>query len=81
MYFDPYARAGKRSGACSALRWQAATSTYRCGALTDTAEVTHKALPYALTFAHPVLHWILLRSAQRWIAAGKGCDCTIQTLP
>ncbi|MGE0349617.1 hypothetical protein [Hydrogenophaga sp.] len=60
----------KRVGACDALRWDEARSNYRCGALTDTATV----LGPRWRWAAPVLR----RLARRWIAAGVGCDATLQ---
>lgn len=60
----------KRLGACSALRWDAGLAVYRCGALTEPQVV----LPFALRWAAPVLR----RLARRWIAAGAGCDATLE---
>ena len=60
----------KRSGACDALRWDEASSVYRCGVLSDTASVLG-----------PRLAWLapaLRRLARRWIAAGVGCDATLE---
>jgi len=63
----------RRSGACSALRWDAAAKLYRCGAISAPETV----LPQRLRWAAP---W-LTRLARRWIAAGRGCDSTLQPLP
>ena len=54
-------------GACVALRWQAELQAYRC------AVVVHRwpALPRRLARALQAL-------AMRWIAAGSGCDCSLQ---
>jgi hypothetical protein len=68
---------GRRSGACSALRWQAAKLQYRCGAITQAQEVLRARLP---AFAHPavpLLGAMLARLARRWVAAGVGCDCDV----
>jgi hypothetical protein len=60
----------KRVGACDALRWDKALSVYRCGALTDAAGV----LGPRWRWAAPLLRTL----AHRWIAAGVGCDATLQ---
>ena len=61
----------KRSGACDALRWDDTLSMYRCGAVTDAADV----LGARWRWAAPVLQ----RLARRWIAAGTGCDASLQS--
>ncbi|MBX3611197.1 MAG: hypothetical protein KF871_15000 [Hydrogenophaga sp.] len=63
----------KRSGACDALRWDADARQYRCGALTDSAGVLGK----RWAFAAPLLR----RLARRWIAAGVGCDASVEVGP
>ena len=60
----------KRRGACDALRWDAALAVYRCGAITDAAGV----LGTRGRWAAP----LLTRLAHRWIAAGVGCDATLE---
>lgn len=60
----------KRSGACDALRWDAAQTLYRCGVLSDTEGV----LGPRWRWAAPLLR----RLAVRWIAAGVGCDASMQ---
>ena len=60
----------KRSGACDALRWDAAAGLYRCGVLSDTSGL----LGPRWRWAAPVLRWL----ARRWIAAGVGCDATME---
>lgn len=64
------ALSGQRSGACKALRWDDAQHLYRCGALTDPADV----LPVRWRW----LAGLLQRLARRWIAAGKGCDAALE---
>ena len=59
----------KRSGACDALRWDDGLSLYRCGAVTDAADVLGRRWAWAAP--------LLRRLARRWIAAGTGCDATI----
>ena len=71
----------KRSGACTALRWSDALAQYRCGALTEPEQIAKDTLPHGLTFAYPMILGILHQSAERWIAAGKGCDCSLETPP
>ncbi len=63
----------KRTGACAALRWHEAEARYRCGAVTEPAAV----LP---AWGRP-LAWALGRLAGRWIAAGSGCDSSIEPGP
>ena len=60
----------KRSGACDALRWDSAQRLYRCGVLSDTEGV----LGARWRWAAPLLR----RLAGRWIAAGVGCDASLQ---
>jgi hypothetical protein len=60
----------KRSGACDALRWDAVQTIYRCGVLTNTEGV----LGPRWRWAAPLLR----RLAVRWIAAGVGCDASLQ---
>lgn len=67
----------RRSGACQALRWDAAARQYRCGALTDTVAVLQMALPRGLRAVARPGAWLLSRLAGRWIAAGRGCDSSL----
>ncbi len=69
---------GTRHGACRALRWQAENSAYRCGAMTAPNEVAREALPLGLKWLSPLTAWALRRLAGRWIAAGQGCDSTLE---
>jgi hypothetical protein len=72
---------GRRTGACQALRWQADTAQYRCGAITVPVEVLNQRLPRGWQWLSPWLARMLLRWARRWVAAGQGCDCAVETLP
>lgn len=63
----------RRHGACVALRWDDDQARYVCGALSTPAEV----LPVWLRTLAP----LLTRAAPRWIAAGRGCDAALETLP
>lgn len=74
---------GRRTGACDALRWEANPppvpgGVYRCGAISQPAQVLSPALPKVLNTAIPVLAWGLGRLAKRWVAAGKGCDSSVE---
>jgi len=69
----------RRSGACVALRWEA--GRYRCGALVATGEVLAQALPRGIRGLAPVLAPLLRRVAWRWIAAGSGCDSSLEVEP
>ncbi len=64
----------RRYGACAALRWEG--GRYSCGALTAPAEVLHAAWPSR--WLRPFVLPLLRRLARRWIAAGQGCDCSLQ---
>ena len=58
-------------GACRALRWNDAQQRYQCGLLIAPREflpwLPQRVLPHATQFFY------------RRIAAGKGCDCTVET--
>jgi hypothetical protein len=69
---------GKRSGACDALRWQATSGRYLCGAISEPEAVLRQALPGWLRGLTPGLGWLLGRLAARWVAAGQGCDSTLE---
>jgi hypothetical protein len=56
-----------RTGPCRALAWHAEDHRYRCGALTDPA----RHLPW-------LPGRLARRLAQRWIAAGIGCDADLE---
>lgn len=66
----------KRSGACVALRWQ--QDRYRCGVLVDPRGVLKLALPGRARWLEPLLAALLRRMGNRWIAAGTGCDSSLQ---
>jgi hypothetical protein len=72
---------GRRHGACQALRWQAEMRQYRCGAISAPVEVLATRLPRVLQFSVPWLAWALTRWARRWVAAGAGCDCSVEATP
>lgn len=71
----------RRRGACEALRWDESASHYRCGAVTEPEAVLRQALPAALTGLAAGLAGLLQRLAGRWIAAGQGCDSTLEPAP
>ena len=67
---------GARSGPCRAVRWQDAGQRYACGAIVDPIGVLPR-----------WLHWVgrpmaegLARLARRWVAAGQGCDSSLESL-
>lgn len=62
----------RRQGACAVLRWDAAQARYLCGALDAGARWR---LP--LLGAWPGR--LASRLMARWIAAGIGCDASLQT--
>ncbi|WP_092762711.1 hypothetical protein [Rhodoferax sp. OV413] len=63
----------RRTGACAALRWDGEHSRYLCGAISQPADV----LAPRWRWAAPLLS----RWARRWIAAGVGCDSSLQVEP
>jgi hypothetical protein len=72
---------GRQRGACVALRWQADSGQYRCGAIMMPAAVLDDRLPATLRFLSPWLASALGRWAKRWVAAGIGCDCDAAASP
>lgn len=66
----------RRHGACVALRWEAAGYLYRCGAMLTPTEVLQAAVPGR--WLRVLLRPLLRRLAGRWIAAGQGCDCSLE---
>lgn len=68
----------QRVGACKALRWDEAQQLYRCGALTDTVAVLQAALPGRWPALVGVMAPALHALAARWIAAGHGCDSSLE---
>lgn len=68
----------RRSGVCMALHWNDAVHQYRCGALTDAALVLRQALPRGLGWLAPVAAPLLRQFGRRWIAAGQGCDSSLE---
>ena len=69
---------GRRSGACAVLRWLPSQRQYRCGALAEPVGVVRERLPSALSPLAPGIGAVLRRLASRWIAAGTGCDCSLE---
>ena len=72
---------GRRYGACVALRWKVGQRQYRCGALSEPSDVLIQMFPGALSRVAPILAPGLMRLARRWIAAGEGCDSTVEPHP
>jgi MinD superfamily P-loop ATPase len=52
-------------GSCVALRWEEPLGMYRCGALRPPERAS-------------LLTRALVRLARRWIAAGQGCDSSLE---
>jgi hypothetical protein len=69
-------------GRCRMLRWNAEAGRYHCGALAPTAAPAADRPTARSASAHrsPARLLIGLRTrwVRRWIAAGEGCDCTLQ---
>jgi hypothetical protein len=72
----------RRTGACGALRWDDGLAQYRCGAMTAPEHVLRQSLPRGLRGMAHVLAPLLRRVGLRWIAAGTGCDSSLEaTMP
>jgi len=68
----------RREGACAAVRWDENTLRYRCGAVLEPYEVWRSSLPGAVQWLRWPLGWLLKRLGLRWIAAGSGCDSSLE---
>ena len=69
-----------RTGACVALRWQGSLGQYRCGAIVVPGDVLASALPRGARWLAPLLAPLLRRLGARWIAAGTGCDSSLEVV-
>ena len=67
---------GARTGPCKALRWREVEARYVCGAIVDPATV----LPGWLQWTGMPIAKLLPRLALRWVAAGQGCDSSLEPL-
>lgn len=67
-----------RRGACKALRWSEDGLLYRCGAISETREVLRQVSQPWIRPLAVGLSPIVARLGRRWIAAGKGCDSTLE---
>ena len=72
---------GQRDGACRLLFWEPVSKRYRCGAMREPGQVLLQGLPATMRWMAPLLRWLLMRWAGRWIAAGQGCDCDVEARP
>lgn len=63
----------RRQGACAALAWHEDARMYRCGMIEKPA--AH--LPAALRWSAP----LVARLARRFVAAGIGCDSSVEAEP
>ncbi len=70
----------RRSGACEALRWNSEQTQYRCGAIVASRDVMAQALPHGARWLAPTLAPVLRRLSLRWIAAGIGCDSSLEVV-
>lgn len=68
----------RRSGACDALVWDDEASIYRCGAVSHPQPTIARALPRGAQWLAGPLAVLLRRTARRWIAAGTGCDSSLE---
>lgn len=71
----------KRKGACVAVRWSEADLLYRCGVVVEPQKVVRQVLPAIMLWLGPAVGWLLGKLAHRWIAAGIGCDATLEAEP
>ena len=72
---------GRRRGACDALIWHEDGRMYRCGAISAPTEVLERALPRWLRPVAKGMSPFTARLAKRWIAAGQGCDSSLEISP
>lgn len=72
---------GRRTGACRALRWDGALAQYRCGAVLAPRAALEHALPTVLRWLAWPLAPVLRGVALRGIAAGQGCDSSLEVQP
>lgn len=72
---------GRRTGACRALRWDGSLAQYRCGAVLAPRAALAHALPTVLRWLAWPLAPVLRRVALRGIAAGQGCDSSLEVQP
>lgn len=70
----------RRHGACVAVFWEDSARQYRCSAVSAPERTLCAALPAGLKGFAPGLARVLRRLAKRWIAAGRGCDCSLETV-
>lgn len=70
----------RRRGTCRALRWNVDLRLYQCGAVVAAADVLQQALPAGWGVLRRLLAPALPAMALRWIAAGAGCDSTLEPL-
>lgn len=61
----------QKDGPCPALEWSASKLRYHCGLLCRPT--------YYLRFLPAVTSPVASKLLARWIAAGKGCDCSAET--
>jgi len=61
------------TGPCPALQWSEAGSRYHCGMLTTPEKY--------LGWIGAAGRILIKRAISRWIAAGKGCDCSADVQP
>lgn len=71
---------GARTGVCRALRWNDGATRYVCGAIDDPHAVVRSRLPGFLVWLAKPVSTVLPKLARRWIAAGVGCDSSLQPL-
>jgi hypothetical protein len=64
-----------------AVSWDDEQRQYRCGALVAPADVLGVMLPESIGGLARFLAPMLPALAKRWIAAGEGCDSTVEWTP
>lgn len=70
----------KRKGACEALRWNPERTLYQCDAVVAAPDVLQRVLPVGWGAFTRLVAPVLPRLALRWIAAGHGCDSTLEPM-
>jgi hypothetical protein len=68
----------RRNGACVALQWDSVSRQYRCGAVANPQAMLVRVWPAVWWPVRKGFAFLLGKMALRWIAAGQGCDSSLE---